>query len=161
MVQFLISLVVSGLFLIGCASAAGNGGASPAAGGGSIRVTTNRADYAPDDAIAVTVRNTLSTAIYALDTQASCSILSLQQQVNGSWQLSQVAPCPQKRPARPIKIDAGAAYTATITAGYPGMQQRPFPLGSYRLALTYATSPDALPSPHASVTVTSSPIQVR
>lgn len=161
MAQFLISLVVSGLFLIGCARGAGNVGASGSASGGSIRVTTNRADYAPHDAIAVTVRNTLSTAIYAMDTQASCSILSLHSLVNGAWQPSQVAQCPQKRPARPVKIDAGATYTATITAGYPGVQNLPFPMGSYRLVLTYTTSPDALPSPNAGVTVTSSPIQVR
>ena len=159
--QFLISLVVSGLFLIGCARGAGNIGASPSASGGSIRITTNRADYAPDDAIAVTVRNTLSTAIYAPDTQASCSILSLHYLVNGVWQPSQVAPCPLKRPARLVKIDAGATYTATITAGYPGLQQIPFPAGSYRLLLTYTTSPDTLPSPNAGVTVTSSLIQVR
>ena len=161
MVQFLISLVVSGLFLIVSAQGAGNGSASPSAGGGSIRVTTNRADYAPNDAIAVTVRNTLSTAIYAVDTQASCSILALDYLVNGVWQPSQVAQCPQKRPARSVKIDAGATYTATITAGYPGLQQLPFPAGSYRLVLTYTTSPDAFSSPHGGVTVTSSPIQVR
>ena len=159
--QFLISLVVSGLFLIVCARGAGNGGASPSASGGPIRVTTNRANYAPNDAIAVTVRNTLSTAIYAVDTQASCSILALDYLVNGVWQPSQVAQCPQKRPARPVKIDAGATYTATITAGYPGLQQLPFPAGSYRLVLNYTTSPDAFASPNASVTVTSSPIQVR
>lgn len=161
MVQFLISLIVSGLVLIGCACTAGHGSASASAGGGAIRVTTNRAEYAPNDAIAVTVRNTLSTAIYAMDTQASCSILSLHALVNGVWQPGQVAPCPQKRPARPVKIDAGATYTATITAGYPGVQSLSFPAGSYRLVLTYTTSPDALPSPDASVTVTSSPIQVR
>ena len=158
--QFLISLIVSGLVLIGCARAAIHGGAASASEG-AIRVTTDRAAYAPNDAIAVTVRSTLATAIFALDTQASCSILSLHFLVNGVWQLSQVAPCPQKRPARPVKIDAGAIYTATITAGYPGMQSLPFPVGNYRLVLTYTTSPDAFSSPHASVTVTSSPIQVR
>ena len=158
--QFLISLIVSGLVLLGCARAAGSGSASASAGR-AIRVTTDRAEYAPNDAVAVTVRNTLATAIYAMDTQASCSILSLHALVNGVWQPSQMAPCPQKRPARPVKIDAGATYTATITAGYPGVQSLLFPVGSYRLVLTYTTSPDAFASPHASVTVTSSPIQVR
>src|SRR5690348_14844036 len=100
-----------------------------------ISITTNRSSYGPDDAITVTVHNRLSTPIYAMDTQASCSILALHYQVNGTWQPSQVAQCPQKRPARPVKIEAGATYTTTITAGYPGMARLSFPTGSYRLVL--------------------------
>ncbi len=126
-----------------------------------VSITTNRTAYGPDDAIVVTVQNRLPTPIYAMDTQASCSILALQHQGNGSWQPSQVAQCPQKRPARPVKIEAGATYTATITAGYPGMARLSFPAGSYRLVLTYSTSPDGIPTANAGGTVTSSPFSVR
>jgi hypothetical protein len=96
-----------------------------------------------------------------MDTQASCSILSLQHQASGAWQPSQVAQCPQKRPARPVKIEAGGTYTATITAGYPGMARLSFPTGSYRLVLTYTTSPDGIPSANGGGIVTSSPFSVR
>lgn len=123
-----------------------------------VNIKTNRSVYGPDDAITVTVQNALSMPIYGIDTQASCSILALEYQVNGAWQPSQVAQCPQKRPARPVKIEAGGTYTATITAGYPGWRQLSFPKGSYRLVLIYATAPDAFAS---GVTITSSPFQVR
>lgn len=134
---------------------------TPPAGGGSVRITTDRASYAPNDTIGVTVHNTLSTPIYAMDTLASCSILSLQFQGNGGWQPSQVAQCPQKRPARLVQIDAGGTYTASITAGYPGLKQLPFPAGNYRLVLTYSTSPDVLPSAEQGTVITSRTIQVR
>jgi hypothetical protein len=126
-----------------------------------VNITTDRATYAPDGAIVVSIRNTLSTPIYAMDTQASCSILSLQYQAGGAWQQSQVAQCPQKRPARMVKIDAGGTYTASITAGYPGLRQLPFPTGSYRLMLIYSTSPDVIPSTDQGTVITSSIIQVK
>jgi hypothetical protein len=157
MLQLIISLLGLSLLLVGSLRGGGAYGAS--AGKGSVSISTNRSVYAPDDAIAVTVQNTLSTPIYGVDTQASCSILALQYQVSGTWHPSQVAPCPQKRPARPVKIDAGGTYTTTITAGYPGVQQLTFPKGSYRLVLIYATSPDGFAS--ASVTVTSPTITVQ
>lgn len=164
MLRRALSLMGLGVVLVGCAANGGNTGTNPTStpsGAGSVVVSTDRATYAPADAIMVTVRNGLSRPIYAMDTQASCSIVSLQYQVGGAWQASQMAQCPQKRPARPIKIDAGATYTATITAGYPGLQQLNFPTGSYRLVLAYTTSPSAIPSTQDGATVMSATVQVR
>ncbi|HEY7415144.1 MAG TPA: hypothetical protein VH593_08130 [Ktedonobacteraceae bacterium] len=164
MVRFIISSLGLGILLVGCAPGGGTTSSpTPAstAGGRLVSISTDKATYAPDGTITVTVHNTLATPIYAMDTLASCSILSLQFQVNGAWQASQVAQCPQKRPARPVKIDAGATYTAMITAGYPGLQQLPFPTGSYQLALVYATSPDTLPSTENGTRITSSIFQVQ
>jgi hypothetical protein len=164
MVRFIISLLGLGIMLAGCAPGGGATGIpSPTStsGGGSVTISTDKATYAPDGAITVTVHNTLATPIYAMDTLASCSILSLQFQVNGTWEASQVAQCPQKRAARPVKIDAGAINTAMITAGYPGLQQLPFPIGSYQLVLVYPTSPDTLPSTENGTRITSSIFQVQ
>ncbi len=154
-----ISLIGLSLLLVGCASTASTNPTPTSSQ--SVVISTDRTTYAPGDAIVVTVHNALSTPIYALDTQASCSILSLQYQVGGAWQASQVAQCPQKRPARPVKIDAGATYTATITAGYPGLKQLSFPVGSYRLVLHYTTSPDMPSIEEHGTTVTSATIQVQ
>jgi hypothetical protein len=151
MLRYIIGFLGLGLLL------AASDGRGAGQSGGSVSISTNRATYGPNDAMAVTVRNGLSTPIYAMDTLASCSILALQYQANGAWQPSQVAQCPQKRPTRQVKIDAGGTYTASITAGYPGIRQLPFPTGSYRLVLTYSTSPDALPS----IELRSGTIQVR
>ncbi len=164
MVRFIISLLGLGILLVGCAPGGGTTGTpSPTSttGGGLVSISTDKAAYVPDGTIIVTVHNALSTPIYALDTLASCSILSLQFQVNGAWEASQVAQCPQKRPARPVKIDAGATYTAMITAGYPGLQQLTFPKGNYQLVLVYSTSPDTLPSTENGTRITSSILQVQ
>lgn len=150
-----IGLIGLGLLLVGCAANTGTSGS------GSVTISTDRTTYAPGDTMAVTVHNTLATPIYALDTLASCSILSLHYQVNGTWQTSQVAQCPLKRRAQLVKIDAGATYTAHITAGYPGWNQLTFPKGSYRLVLLYTTTPGTMPTQADGVTVTSATIQVQ
>jgi hypothetical protein len=92
---------------------------------------------------------------------SSCSILALQYQVNGTWQASQLAQCPLKRRAQLVTIDAGATYTANITAGYPGGKQFTFPTGLYRLVLLYSTMPSVMPTAADSTTITSATIQVQ
>jgi len=107
---------------------------------GPVSIATNHTVYGPTDPIQVTVLNKLSTPIYALDTQASCSILGLEVQVNAAWQASSVARCPLGRPAMVVKLDIGKAYTITIQAGSPVMQNAAFPSGTYRLLLNYSTT---------------------
>src|SRR5437879_2731930 len=156
MLRYFISLMGLILLLLGCGSMPST--IPPTSG---VVISTDRTTYTPSDAISVTVHNTLPTPIYAMDTLSSCSILSLQYQVNAAWQPSHVAQCPQKRPARRVKIDAGATYTATITAGYPGLKQLSFPVGSYQLVLIYTTSPSVIPTAENGATATSAIIQVQ
>jgi hypothetical protein len=156
MQRHFISLMGLILLLLGCGSTPGT---NPPTSG--VVISTDHTTYTPSDAIAVTVHNALSTPIYAMDTLSSCSILSLQYQVNAVWQPSHVAQCPQKRPARRVKIDAGATYTATITASYPGLKQLSFPVGSYQLMLIYTTSPSVIPTAENGATATSAIIQVQ
>ncbi len=162
MLRRVMLLLGLSLLLMGCRTMSNNTNTAtsgtPTPG---IAITTDHAAYTPNEAIVVTVHNALSTPIYAMDTQSSCSILSLEYQVNSVWQPSQVAQCPQKRPARPVKIDAGGTYTATITAGYPGLKQLPFPAGSYRLVLGYTTSPSGIPSTGVDTPITSATFQVQ
>jgi hypothetical protein len=108
-----------------------------------IVISLDHATYASDAGIHVSVKNGLATAIYTTDTHASCSIFTLQVQVNGAWQGSNAAPCPLGRIAAPVRIAADATYTATIHAGE--IKSGTFPAGVYRLALAYSTSPDAVP----------------
>jgi hypothetical protein len=107
---------------------------------GPVSIATDHTTYTPGQGIQVTVKNQLGKAIYALDTRASCSILSLQQQVNGAWQGANVARCPLGRIARQVMIGNGQTYTATIQPGEPGVKNAAFPGGTYRLVLAYATS---------------------
>jgi hypothetical protein len=109
--------------------------------GGPVSIATDHAHYAPNAVIYVTVTNHTSASIYAYDTQASCSILSLEvRQSDGSFAGASVARCPLGRPARPVTIASGGVYSASIQAGFPGLINTTFPAGTYRLALTYGPS---------------------
>ena len=115
---------------------------------GSVSILTDRSVYKPTDRIKVTVRNTLSTPIYALNGQAECSILSLEVQIHGRWQTSSVAGCLSASAIRRITIDPGTVYAISIHAGSPGVNNAPMPQGTYRLALHYwtdATGPSLVP----------------
>jgi len=158
MYRFISLCGLVGIFLVtaGCGVTSTTGGgqssAPPAQG---VTVQLDRTTYHGADGINVTVQNNLSVPIYAHDTAASCSILILQEQVNGVWQGSVAAQCPLKRPAKIVKIDPGSAYTATITASYPGLAMSVFPAGTYQLVLPYAMTSDALPTSAGATMLTS------
>jgi hypothetical protein len=140
----------------GCGvTSTGSGGQTSAPPTQGVTVHLDRTSFIGKDSIKVSVQNALTVPIYAHDTAASCSILLLQEQVNGVWQGSAAAPCPLKRPAMIVKIDAGGTYAATITASYPGFPTTAFPAGTYQLMLPYATTPDALQTSDSGHTITS------
>lgn len=130
---------------------------------GPVTIATDHTTYGPNDTIHVTVVNHLSTAIAAFDTRASCSILALQAQQNGTWQSANAAPCPLGRIARLVTIPAGGSYRADIMAGFKGMRAGAFANGQYRLVLAYyAVGPSGTPSPSAAgaTTITSATLTV-
>jgi hypothetical protein len=133
--------------LSGCGSNSSSGGGSQQGtpSDSPVSIGTDRTTYAPADSIAVSVTNNLSMSIYAYDTRASCTILDLQMQVNGSWQATRIARCPLGRPAMRVEIAAHTTYTAMIKAGSPGVSQAIFPAGTYRLVLMYSTSATTTP----------------
>lgn len=114
----------------------------PTSAGWPLTLGTNHSQYAGSETINVTVTNHSNAAVYALDTRASCSALTLQVQVNSQWQDSSAAPCAMKRVAMPVKINAGATYSTTIRAGFSDKSAAAFPAGTYRLVLNYYATPD-------------------
>ncbi len=143
--------------LYGCGFTSDTGGDnanSDTATNGSVSISINRTMYAPTDTVEVSVTNHLQTSIFAYDTRASCTILGLQMQVNGSWQDTQVARCSLGRPAMLVEILPGKVFTATIRAGSQGVSQAAFPSGSYRLILTYSTSATRSPQQTSQSTIT-------
>jgi subtilase family serine protease len=109
-----------------------------------VVVSTDQSSYPTDATIQVTVKNSLNAAIYAFDSQASCSVLQLQIQNGSSWQSVPVARCSLGRPTQIISIDADSTYTATIQASSIPGHEVLFPTGTYRLILNYATSQSSL-----------------
>src|SRR6266568_216912 len=119
--RFWFTLLSSSLLLAlaACSNASGTNTTSGTQTSGPVSIATDHSTYAPTDSIQVTVLNTLAKPIYALDTQASCSILSLEININGKWQTSSVAKCSLGRPAQVITLEPQKAYTATIQAASP------------------------------------------
>jgi len=128
----------------GCSSAS-NSGDDGTSTSGPVSIRTDHSTYMPTDSIHVSVINNLQTSIFAYDTRASCTILDLQMQVNGVWQGTNIARCPLGRPAMRVEIPAGNTYSAMIQAGSLGISQASFPVGTYRLVLSYSTSATSLP----------------
>ena len=153
------------LLAAGCGISMANSSSSnpPTLTSGPVTIATDHTTYGPNDTIHVTVVNHLSTAIAAFDTRASCSILALQVQRNGTWQQAEAAPCPLGRIARLVTIPAGGSYKADITAGFKGMRAGSFANGQYRLVLAYYPSgPSGTPSPASAsaTTITSATLSV-
>lgn len=147
----LASAVAAVGLLAGCGiSRVSGGGGTPAPAyhntspptqtSGPVRIATDHSTYRPNEPIRVSVINTLAQSIYGEDTRASCSILTIETQANGSWQPAQGAECPLGRIALVVEVKPGATYQATITAGYPGLRAGAFAPGIYRLGLGYSLS---------------------
>jgi hypothetical protein len=133
------------LFTLPACSSTSNSGDDGTSTSGPVSIRTDHSTYMPTDIIHVSVINNLQTSIFAYDTRASCTILDLQMQVNSVWQATNVARCSLGRPAMRVEIPAGNTYSAMIQAGSPGINQASFPVGAYRLVLSYSTSATSLP----------------
>ncbi len=120
---------------------------------GPVSISTDHAMYRPGDVMRVSVTNHMQKSIFALDTRASCTILGLQVQVNGTWQNSQASRCALGSIAGLVEIPAGKTYSATISAGTPGVSSPGFPAGFYRLVLTYSTSPKGVSANQGKTTI--------
>jgi hypothetical protein len=164
MLKYLWLGLIGGSFIIllaGCSAVTGASGDNPGTlTSGPVSIATDHTTYTPTQGIHVTIKNQSGKAIYALDTRASCTILSLQQQVKGAWQGANVARCPLGRIARQVMIGNGQTYTATIQAGEPAVKNAAFPGGTYRLVLAYATSAGESASPALLTTIYSATLTV-
>lgn len=133
------------LALVSCGSVTGGNAvntSAPTITNGPVTIATDHSAYAPTDAMRVTIENHLTTAIYAFDTQASCSILSLEVMQAGLWTPSDALHCPLGRVAMIVKIEPGGTYTTSVGARVANINQsRSLPNGSYRLVLRYFSSP--------------------
>lgn len=135
------------LLLAACGtSAAANGGcpnpanSAPTISQGRVTIATDHGTYATTSAIQVTVTNNTGQPIYTYDHKASCSILSVEQQVNGQWVAPSkfVAGCALQTVTALIELAPGKPYTVSLRAGY--LRTVAWPAGTYRLVLIYFTS---------------------
>jgi hypothetical protein len=104
---------------------------------GLVTATLDHTSYRTCSAIRVTVANGLSSSISTSDHQTSCTILTLQQLVNGTWQ--PVGRCMLMIVTRMYTIRSGTAVAQTLVPGYGSMQSHStgWSPGTYRIAFQY------------------------
>jgi hypothetical protein len=156
--------ILLALSLAGCGNLAAGTWANtsaPTITTGPVTIATDHSAYAPTDTMKVTIINHLAQAIYAFDTQASCSILSLEVQQSGQWARSDALHCPLGRAAMMVKIEPSATYTASLGARVTSIaKNRALPDGSYRLVLRYYTAPPSGANQAPATTVNSATLSV-
>lgn len=144
------------LALTGCGATTAEAGVNTSAATlttGPVTIATDHSAYANKDVMKITISNHLSTAIYAFDTQASCSILNLQIQQNGQWVTSNALRCPLGRAAAEVKIAPGGVYTTTIGATVMSIGSRSaLADGTYRLVLNYFEAAQGSATPTSTAT---------
>jgi hypothetical protein len=140
----LVSCGVTSTDPSGAAASSGSTNTSPpvVSSKGPISFSINHSVYAPTDGVKITLTNLLTQTIYAFDHQASCSILSLQIEQQGTWMAlttanPDLAKCPLSTPTRLVAISPNGSYNATIIAGFLHQGDRQFAVGTYRLAFSY------------------------
>jgi hypothetical protein len=107
-----------------------------------VRVTLSRSAYGIEDPVLVTVYNGLAHPIWVRDHQSSCTAVVLELSLNGAWQ--SLGSCSQPGPMGSPTVAAGASMTQRLNYAQgmdTGAGWRP---GTYRIALTYALSAEAL-----------------
>src|SRR5262249_33848397 len=147
-------ICLSALLIVACGNLTSGGtGATaektsaPTQTNGSVTIATDHSVYNGLDTMKVTITNHLPTMIYAYDTQATCSMLSLEVQQNGQWVASNALRCPLGRVALAVKIKPSASYTANVGARAMSLDTGvALTSETYRLVLRYFSAPMA-PTP--------------
>lgn len=94
---------------------------------GVVTVSLDKAQYHSGALAIVAVANGLAQSISTTDHKSSCSIVQLEQQVNGSWQA--VEPCRLQTPTLVVELAQGSVIEQKI-----GIPSTP---ATYRVTLSY------------------------
>lgn len=112
---------------------------------GQVTVTLDKLIYGPADTITVYVNNGLNTSIAVANHQSGCTIVVLQRSLGATWQT--VGACRLMTPTGLEKIPAGTTTVVRLGSSAGQFTRSPWPAGTYRIALTYASPPPGGSSP--------------
>lgn len=131
------------LATVGCASTGARSStvsALPTPAAQTIAIVTDRSQYRPSAVIGVTVQNVTGSTLFVVEQYSACTMLQLQRQVKGGWEL--VQPCeggllPQVRQLTP-KVTFPLSFGPGNAPDNPNLW-RP---GTYRFAVAYSSRAD-------------------
>jgi uncharacterized cupredoxin-like copper-binding protein len=95
-----------------------------------VTLITDYATYKPGDSVHVTIANGRGVSIYAIASNANCSVLVIHAKTAAGWQTFNATPCSAQGDPQTVEVKPGSAVPVTITA--PAV-------GTYRCALHYTT----------------------
>jgi uncharacterized cupredoxin-like copper-binding protein len=95
-----------------------------------VTLTTDHATYKPGDSVRVTIANGRGVSIYAIASNANCSVLVIHAKTAAGWQTFNATACSAQGDPQTVEVKPGSAIPVTITA--PAV-------GTYRCALQYTT----------------------
>ena len=112
----LIPAILIAVLLVGCgqSSTGGTPPPVPTATGGSITLSVDATSYHPGDTITVTLSNQGPQTIYFQDHLTNCTVIQLQTQVNGNWQM--INKCPLLSPTGWHSLDAGQSLIVKLVS---------------------------------------------
>lgn len=116
----------------------GAGSATP--GRAAVTLSSSDGAYANGRPITITIQNHLGTPIYAIDTHTSCTVIQLQHWDGTTWR--SVGGCGGQVP-HPSVLTITDEAAVTIEPSQGLNLGGPWPAGTYRAELTYATSAGA------------------
>lgn len=94
---------------------------------GAVTISLDKTHYRAGELALVTVTNGLAQNISTTDHKSGCSIVALEQQVNGSWQT--VEPCHLQTPT--LMVELAKASVTDVKIGIPNIP------AIYRVTLSY------------------------
>lgn len=94
---------------------------------GAVTISLDKTHYRAGELALVTVTNGLAQNISTTDHKSGCSIVALEQQVNGSWQT--VEPCRLQTPT--LMVELAKASVTEVKIGIPNTP------ATYRVTLSY------------------------
>lgn len=127
--------------LVGCKLHDSAAVVQPTATRVAVEITLQKATYSVNEPLGVLIKNTGSTDVYALDGQASCTILQLQQYDMQKSAWARIDLCHDSVQPRALAIRAGMSEPFTLA---PGSSADPnsWQTGNYRVALSFSAKPD-------------------
>jgi hypothetical protein len=102
---------------------------------GAVTLILSKSSYKPGEAIEVTIKNGLSTTIFAIGQHTDCMFVQLERLDNGVWKAE--GSCRLVPPTRLVSLAPGSSTPQVLAPGTGLNATGPWPAGTYRIAFQY------------------------
>lgn len=136
--------ILCSLFVLAMAAGCKSNGpaiAEPTATKSALEITLQNAKLGVSQPLGILIKNAGSTNVYALDGQASCTILQIQRYDEQKKKWGAIGRCRDVLPPTVLVIRAGMSESFTLSPG-SAVDPNAWAPGIYRIAVSFSTHPD-------------------